>query len=542
MSAPHILPTSPVESEQQSPDFVLFEDLYSTNNYRYPTYTHPTLFTPVEVPYTDIMGDSGISDSLRRQDSINKQYYALGTSTMSPELPIASSAAAYESHPAYSPFNAAEIPRSYIGEPMTSAPGVLIHPPTMPYHSNGYSHYSEYRSTPSSASPATSVGGYGSEAGSGRNSPYHAAVDLQSFPMIDPAFHAGIDPSLVSNSPSEPTMSAGSPYHSPPSWNTMHSPPRSNASSPDLRRQQSGRLSPASHAFPRPAPYPTRRSSVASVHSSVASAHSRRSPSASICTVDHDDSYGSSTTETFPGRSPSSRSSGGSSASGPSGKEGKDTLCLECNKSFRDLRAHQLTHQLERPEKCPIATCEYSKKGFARKYDCQRHTLTHYKGTMVCDFCAGAGTPLEKSYNRADVFKRHLMAMHNVEQSTPNGRQKKLKQKGQQTESTGEEFQSGRCSTCNITFPTAQQFYEHLDDCVLSKVVEAEPSAIHNDRNLSQVKIEPLEEFDAPADDDDDAEEDDEEEEENDDEDKSPSPPTKKSRRSTVTKKQQKSR
>ncbi|KFY06080.1 hypothetical protein V492_08157, partial [Pseudogymnoascus sp. VKM F-4246] len=53
-----------------------------------------------------------------------------------------------------------------------------------------------------------------------------------------------------------------------------------------------------------------------------------------------------------------------------------------CGKSFKDLKAHMLTHQTERPEKCPITTCEYHIKGFARKYDKNRHTLTHYKGTM----------------------------------------------------------------------------------------------------------------------------------------------------------------
>jgi hypothetical protein len=200
--------------------------------------------------------------------------------------------------------------------------------------------------------------------------------------------------------------------------------------------------------------------------------------------------------------------SGGSSSHSPpasshgSGKEEKTTLCQECNKSFRDLRAHQLTHQLERPEKCPIATCEYSKKGFARKYDCQRHTLTHYKGTMVCGFCPGSGSAMEKSFNRADVFKRHLMAVHNVEQTAPNGRQKKAS-KGKVSTSTAaaaaaapdldEYSSSGKCSTCGLTFATAQQFYEHLDDCVLSKVIEEEPAAAANEKNLAQVKLEDVE-------------------------------------------------
>ncbi|OBT49920.1 hypothetical protein VE04_09616 [Pseudogymnoascus sp. 24MN13] len=89
----------------------------------------------------------------------------------------------------------------------------------------------------------------------------------------------------------------------------------------------------------------------------------------------------------------------------------------------RTLRLRHL-RQTERPEKCPITTCEYHTKGFARKYDKNRHTLTHYKGTMVCGFCPGSGSAAEKSFNRADVFKRHLTGAHRVEQVPPNSRRK----------------------------------------------------------------------------------------------------------------------
>ncbi|OCK89645.1 uncharacterized protein K441DRAFT_272009 [Cenococcum geophilum 1.58] len=41
----------------------------------------------------------------------------------------------------------------------------------------------------------------------------------------------------------------------------------------------------------------------------------------------------------------------------------------ECGRVFKDLKAHMLTHQNERPEKCPIATCEYHLKGNMAKTD-----------------------------------------------------------------------------------------------------------------------------------------------------------------------------
>ncbi|KAH8651873.1 hypothetical protein BGZ60DRAFT_533747 [Tricladium varicosporioides] len=137
----------------------------------------------------------------------------------------------------------------------------------------------------------------------------------------------------------------------------------------------------------------------------------------------------------------------------------------ECGKVFRDLRAHMLTHQNERPEKCPIPTCDYHMKGFARKYDKNRHALTHYNGVMVCPFCLGSGTPAEKSFNRADVFKRHLTSVHGVEQTPPNSR--KAISKPARALPAGTD---GKCSICKEKFDSAQMYYEHLDDCVLRVV------------------------------------------------------------------------
>jgi hypothetical protein len=157
----------------------------------------------------------------------------------------------------------------------------------------------------------------------------------------------------------------------------------------------------------------------------------------------------------------------------------------ECGRAFKDLKAHMLTHQNERPEKCPIGTCEYHVKGFARKYDKNRHTLTHYKGTMVCGFCPGSGSAAEKSFNRADVFKRHLTSVHGVEQNPPNSR--KRSPSGRKTYGGSQPNVAGTCSTCSVTFANAQEFYEHLDDCVLRVVQQADPSEAINQRLLTSV-------------------------------------------------------
>lgn len=59
--------------------------------------------------------------------------------------------------------------------------------------------------------------------------------------------------------------------------------------------------------------------------------------------------------------------SGEQQYSGDEFKEKQRCPHPECGKVFKDLKAHMLTHQEERPEKCPITTCEYHVKGFARK-------------------------------------------------------------------------------------------------------------------------------------------------------------------------------
>lgn len=470
----------------------------------------------------------------QQQEAVSKPFY---------DLPPATSASSFDNYAAYS-YNVSDIPSpiTFADDPsMPPAPGVLVHPPT--FHFPSHLPQEGYRQSPF-PSPVTSAGGWdghssvasgisGSEAGS--NSPYlnddhnlfnpsYATGMYPVQPSVTPLWHLltstsdNINPSLISiPSPTQhhddapgSASSFGSPgWHSAPS-----PPPVSNPSSPVFSKPSkpagsAGRLSP----FPardRPAPYPTRRPSV----SSQGSRRSHGSPSAGnnlewlddihpvqndVLAEQHLQRAASVESHRSRGaRAPSSSASVPSSHSGV-GSSGKDTVCPECNKSFRDLRAHQLTHQLERPVKCPIATCEYSKKGFARKYDCQRHTLTHYKGTMVCGFCPGSGSAVEKSFNRADVFKRHLMSVHNVEQTPPNGRKKIGSKQGSLATSPTEAerysgaYITGKCSICSVTFATAQQFYEHLDECVQLKVVQEEPAAAFNEMNLDSVKLEDME-------------------------------------------------
>ncbi|MCJ1477499.1 hypothetical protein MMC13_006171 [Lambiella insularis] len=177
------------------------------------------------------------------------------------------------------------------------------------------------------------------------------------------------------------------------------------------------------------------------------------------------------------------------SSVGPDGEGSERGRCpnQDCGRLFKDLKAHMLTHQPERPEKCPIVTCEYHQKGFARKYDKNRHTLTHYKGTMVCGFCPGPGSAAEKSFNRADVFKRHLTSVHGVEQNPPNSRKKSPGLSSTRKSTSASQDAAGKCSSCSITFSNAQDLFDHLDQCILNQLSRSDPSEAVNERCLAGI-------------------------------------------------------
>lgn len=106
---------------------------------------------------------------------------------------------------------------------------------------------------------------------------------------------------------------------------------------------------------------------------------------------------------------------------------------------------------------------------------------------MVCDFCPGGGSAAEKSFNRADVFKRHLTTVHGVEQSPPNSRKKSPTATSTKKASGQSQDTAGKCSTCSSIFNNAQDFYDHLDECVLKSLEQEELSEAINEQRLAEV-------------------------------------------------------
>jgi hypothetical protein len=105
--------------------------------------------------------------------------------------------------------------------------------------------------------------------------------------------------------------------------------------------------------------------------------------------------------------------------------------------------------------------------------------ITHYKGNMICGFCPSSGSLAEKLFNRADVFKRHLKSVHAVEQTSSNS------WKTSEGVNAGTKLTNyapgatGKCSTCSVIFQNAQDFCQHLDDCVL-RIVQQEVATTAN--------------------------------------------------------------
>jgi hypothetical protein len=184
-------------------------------------------------------------------------------------------------------------------------------------------------------------------------------------------------------------------------------------------------------------------------------------------------------------------------ASNRSDLSSDDSVCREprgrcpypdCGKVFKGLKAHLFAHSKERPEKCPIVTCEYHIKGFCRKYDKHRHTLTHYKGTMACSFCPVSAA---KTFNRADVFKRHLLSVHGAKHAPPPTGRKSFNSIASipsMNFSDCAPAAQGICSVCRVHFQNPQDFYNHLDDCIISCV--SQPASIPPARIGQKIPIE----------------------------------------------------
>ncbi|KAL4988122.1 hypothetical protein BDW68DRAFT_159782 [Aspergillus falconensis] len=131
--------------------------------------------------------------------------------------------------------------------------------------------------------------------------------------------------------------------------------------------------------------------------------------------------------------------------------------------SVDELESDMLPYESEGPAKCPILTCDYNAQGFTRIYDQRRHLLTHFKGTMVCGFCPESVYDAMKSFNSADVFRRHLISEHGAFHELPDPSRRPDRVVS--------------CSNCSNSFVTVQEFYKHFEDCVIRTILQDDQKA-----------------------------------------------------------------
>lgn len=149
-----------------------------------------------------------------------------------------------------------------------------------------------------------------------------------------------------------------------------------------------------------------------------------------------------------------------------------------CGRTLRDLATHLLTHQAERPEKCPVESCEYHLKGFARAYDRVRHTITHFREVMVCGFCPETIDSAQRTFNRCDLFLKHLVNAHDAE-PVPSVRRDEHYRNGKSSRKPLNGQEVATCGLCSEPFD-AQGFYDHLRGCALRQVTRDSVAQQHN--------------------------------------------------------------
>jgi hypothetical protein len=144
---------------------------------------------------------------------------------------------------------------------------------------------------------------------------------------------------------------------------------------------------------------------------------------------------------------------------------------LSCSKALEEPETRTFLPHDQRAVKCPIETCA---KSFDRKFDRNRHALTHFKGTLVCRFCPQSGSAGLKQFTRVEMFKRHLTERHGARNLS---QQRKYRDKAT--------VASVLCAVCHQMFNDAQTMYKHLDECIL-RLIERRHAGQSTRRNVSQ--------------------------------------------------------
>lgn len=106
---------------------------------------------------------------------------------------------------------------------------------------------------------------------------------------------------------------------------------------------------------------------------------------------------------------------------------------------------------MEYSRKCPVTTCEFHRKGFPRKAERDKHTMTHFDGPFKC------GSELYgRSFNFEELLKNtEGLITHHV--------------RGSAHHFSFCEFKRFKCCVCTRVFDRSA-YLEHLNDCIVHTV------------------------------------------------------------------------
>ena len=106
---------------------------------------------------------------------------------------------------------------------------------------------------------------------------------------------------------------------------------------------------------------------------------------------------------------------------------------------------------IEYSRKCPVTTCESHRKGFPRKAERDKHTMTHFEGSFKCGsrLCGRSYIFFENSFNNIEDLRHHVRGLTHL--------------------SSFREFERFRCCVCTHVFDRSS-YLEHLDDCMVHTV------------------------------------------------------------------------
>lgn len=140
-----------------------------------------------------------------------------------------------------------------------------------------------------------------------------------------------------------------------------------------------------------------------------------------------------------------------------------------CGRMVSDMQKHLITHEAVRPMKCPLKSCEYHEKGFARLYDRDRHIATHYRAYFACHFCNTETELPPVFFNRVECIKTHLVKEHGVISSKIHAKRfaKRLQPTKEHLQFSDECLgPASVCPVCFRGFENAQEYHDHFEDCI----------------------------------------------------------------------------